>query len=108
MHEAEPATFLLASAEPALLTAYKPVLAAGGARVEIVLSLEAALLTLTASPVPALAVIDVELPCMEPGMCMGRLLAAVCGGGSGAAISDRADGGDGDAGVDGPAGRRGG
>jgi diguanylate cyclase (GGDEF)-like protein len=37
------------------------------------------LLALTASSAPALAVIDVELPCMEPVMCMGQLLAAVCG-----------------------------
>jgi diguanylate cyclase (GGDEF)-like protein len=58
------------------------VLAAEGARVEIVLSLEAALLAMTVVTAPMLAVIDVTLPCMEPGMCMGQLLAAVCGEGA--------------------------
>jgi diguanylate cyclase (GGDEF)-like protein len=65
-------TYLLASADPALLTAFEPVLAAGGARVEIFLSAEAALPALAAAHAPTLALIDVNLPGME----MGRLLAS--------------------------------
>ena len=64
--------FLLASPDPALLAAVEPVLAAGGARVEIFLSAETALPALTAAHAPTLALIDVNLPEME----MGRLLAA--------------------------------
>jgi diguanylate cyclase (GGDEF)-like protein len=64
--------FLLASAEPMLLSALEPVLAKDGARVEIFLSAEAALPALTAAHAPTLALIDVNLPGME----MGRLLAA--------------------------------
>lgn len=65
-------TFLLASADPALLAALEPVLGVGGAQVEIVLSAEAALPALTGAHAPALALIDVRLPGME----MGQLLAA--------------------------------
>jgi diguanylate cyclase (GGDEF)-like protein len=64
--------FLLASAEPALLSALEPVLAADEARVEIFLSAEAALPALTAAHAPTLALIDVNLPGME----IGRLLAS--------------------------------
>jgi diguanylate cyclase (GGDEF)-like protein len=64
-------TFLLASAEPALLAALEPVLAANGARVEVFLSAEAALTALTAPETPTLALIDDKLPGME----MGQLLA---------------------------------
>lgn len=66
-------TFLLASAEPALLAAFEPVMAAGGAHVEVHLSAEPALAALTAAHPPALAVLDANLP----GMAMDRLLAAV-------------------------------
>ncbi|MGA3082578.1 MAG: diguanylate cyclase [Terracidiphilus sp.] len=65
-------TFLLASAEPALLAAVELVLSAGGARVEVFLSAEAALHALTAAPAPTLALLDVNLPCMS----IGQLLAA--------------------------------
>jgi two-component system cell cycle response regulator len=65
-------TFLLASAEPALLAAVESVLSAGGARVEVFLSAEAALPALTAARAPTLALIDVNLPCMS----VGQLLAA--------------------------------
>jgi diguanylate cyclase (GGDEF)-like protein len=65
-------TFLLASAEPALLAAIEPVLAAGGARVEVFLSAETALPALTAIETPTLALVDADLPGME----MGELLAA--------------------------------
>jgi diguanylate cyclase (GGDEF)-like protein len=68
--------YLLASAEPALLTALEPVLAAGGATVEIFLSADAALPSLIAPHSPTLALIDVNLPGMEPGMSIGQLLAA--------------------------------
>jgi diguanylate cyclase (GGDEF)-like protein len=64
--------YLLASAEPALLSAFESVLAADEARVEIFLSAEAALPALTAAHTPTLALIDVNLPGME----IGRLLAA--------------------------------
>ena len=67
-----PHTFLLASAEPALLAAVEPVLAANGARVEVFLSAEAALPALTAAHPPTVALIDVNLPGME----ISRLLAA--------------------------------
>jgi diguanylate cyclase (GGDEF)-like protein len=65
--------YLLASHEPALLAELEPVLAAGGARVEICLSAETALPALTAAHAPTLALIDVNLP----GMAMGQLLASV-------------------------------
>ena len=69
-------TFLLASAEPALLAAIEPVLAADGAHVEIVLSAEAALPALTAAHAPNLALIDVDLPGMKPHVSLSQLLAA--------------------------------
>jgi diguanylate cyclase (GGDEF)-like protein len=65
-------TFLLASPDPALLAAIEPVLAVGGAHVEVVLSAEAALPALTSAHPPTLALIDVNLP----GMPIGQLLAA--------------------------------
>ena len=68
--------FLLASPEPALLAAIEPQLAADGARVEIFLSAEAALPALTAANAPTLALVDVNLPGMEPSMSIGQLLAA--------------------------------
>lgn len=66
-------TYLFASNEPALLEAVEPALLASGAHVEIVLSAEAALAGITASPAPSLVLLDVRLPGME----IGRLLAAV-------------------------------
>ncbi|MGA3373383.1 MAG: diguanylate cyclase [Terracidiphilus sp.] len=65
-------TFLLASAEPALLAAVESALSAGGARVEVFLSAEAALPALTDAQAPTLAFLDVNLPGMETS----RLLAA--------------------------------
>jgi len=61
MLESTSPTFLLASPEPALLAAIEPVLASLGARVQIVLSAEAALESITASEPPALALLDVNL-----------------------------------------------
>lgn len=66
-------TYLFASNEPGLLEAVEPALLASGAHVEIVLSAEAALAGITASPAPSLVLLDVRLPGME----IGRLLAAV-------------------------------
>lgn len=67
-------TFLLASPQPALLSAIEPVLLASGAQVEIVLSAEAALASMTTPTPPTLALLDTALPGME----MGQLLAATC------------------------------
>jgi CheY-like chemotaxis protein len=64
--------YLLASHDPKLLEAFEPLLASGGAQVEIFLSAEAALSALAAAHAPALALIDVNLPGME----MGRFLAS--------------------------------
>ncbi len=63
--------YLLASPNPKLLAELEPVLAAGGARVEVHLIAETALPALTAAHAPTLALIDVNLP----GMNMGQLLA---------------------------------
>jgi diguanylate cyclase (GGDEF)-like protein len=68
-------TILLASAEPALLSALEPALAADGAQVDVVLSVEAAVAALSASPFPALALIDADLPAMNPQTNLGQLLA---------------------------------
>src|ERR1019366_7867471 len=68
----KPRTFLLASPEPALLTAVEPVLRAMGARVEVVLSARATLAAMTAPKPPELVLLDYNLP----GMAMGQLLAA--------------------------------
>jgi two-component system, cell cycle response regulator len=54
-------TFLLASNDPALLAAMEPVIAALGARAEIVLTAEAALADLTAFHPPVLALLDATL-----------------------------------------------
>lgn len=68
-----PPTFLLASPEPALLEEIEPILAASGARVEIVMTAEAAKTAMTAPNPPNLALLDVNLPGME----MGQLLTEV-------------------------------
>ena len=67
--------FLLASSDPALLTAIEPVLLATGARVEIVLSAEAALIAITAPIPPTLALIDTNLSGLDQGI--DHLLTAV-------------------------------
>jgi diguanylate cyclase (GGDEF)-like protein len=67
-------TILLASAEPALLAALEPKLAADGATVQVVLTAEAARAALTASPTPALALIDADLPSMESQLSLSQLL----------------------------------
>ena len=69
-------TILLASNEPALLATFEPVLVATGSRVEIVLSAEAALAALTAPKPPSLALLDVRLGGLEPGVNIARMLAA--------------------------------
>jgi diguanylate cyclase (GGDEF)-like protein len=70
-------TFLLASQEPALLAAMEPVIAALGARAEIVLTAEAALASMTAFHPPVLALLDAKLPSPELGMEMDELLTSV-------------------------------
>jgi diguanylate cyclase (GGDEF)-like protein len=82
-----PPTFLLASSEPALLTAMEPILVSLGARVEVVLTAEAALASMSAYHPPALALLDANLSdanlagstqsSTEPAMDMGQLLTAV-------------------------------
>jgi two-component system, cell cycle response regulator len=67
-------TFLLASRDPALLAAVEPVLLAAGAHVQIVLSLEAALDCISAPQPPTLALLDANLPGMDPRMTIERLL----------------------------------
>ena len=67
-----PPVFLLASADPALLTAIEPAFFAVGVRVEVVLSAEAALSAMTGPKPPDLALLDANLPGME----IARLLAA--------------------------------
>jgi len=68
-------TVLLASAEPALLAATETALAADGAQVDVVLSVEAALAALTSSPAPDLALLDEDLPAMDPQTNLSQLLA---------------------------------
>jgi diguanylate cyclase (GGDEF)-like protein len=72
--------YLLASPDPALLSALEPVLAATGAQVEVVLSLEAALTAIAQPRTPALALLDTALRGMDPRMNLERLLATVRGG----------------------------
>ncbi|MGD0097970.1 MAG: GGDEF domain-containing protein [Terracidiphilus sp.] len=68
-------TVLLASADPALLGAIEHRLVADGAQVQVVLAAEAALAALAAST-PSLALIDAELPSMEPHTTLSQLLAS--------------------------------
>ena len=68
-------TILLASAEPALLAGLEPMLAADGATVQVALSAEAAMAALQAAPAPALALIDANLPAMDPRTNLVQLLA---------------------------------
>jgi len=70
-------TILLASSEPTLLAALETALAADGAQVEIVLSAEAALTALNASPPPSLALIDATLPSMQPDTTLSQMLISV-------------------------------
>ncbi len=65
---------LLASSDTKLLATVEPVLLATGARVDVVLSAEAALSSVAGPCPPNLILLDVELP----GMPMGQLLAALC------------------------------
>jgi diguanylate cyclase (GGDEF)-like protein len=69
-------TFLLASPDPALLATLEPALQAAGARVEVVLTAEAALSAITAAEPPTLAILDANLPGLDPRMNIARLLVA--------------------------------
>ena len=72
MHSNPQLSFVLASAEPALLASAEAVLEAIGARVRVALTSETALKTILDEP-PSLALIDARLPGME----LGRPPAAV-------------------------------
>ena len=71
--------FLLASPDPALLGAIEPLLLASGARVEVVLSAEAALASIGGPNPPGSVLLDANLP----GMPIGQLLAAARAQGEG-------------------------
>jgi len=66
-HLSSHSTFLLASPEPALLASVEPALLAAGARVEVVLSAQAALNSMKAVNPPALVLLDATLPGMPMG-----------------------------------------
>lgn len=68
-----PLTFLFASSDTNLLAAIEPMLLTAGARIDIVLSAEAAQASISGSHPPNLILLDVELP----GMPVGQLLAAL-------------------------------
>ena len=71
-----PLTFLLASPDPALLSAVEPVFLSAGARVQVVLSSDALLPLIEAPSPPDVLLLDDTLP----GMPLGQLLAAVRSG----------------------------
>jgi diguanylate cyclase (GGDEF)-like protein len=71
--------FLLASPDPAPLGAIEPLLQAAGARVEVVLSADAALASIAGANPPGLVLLDSSLP----GMPIGQLLAAARAQGDG-------------------------
>jgi diguanylate cyclase (GGDEF)-like protein len=68
---------LLASHDPLLLSTVEPVLLATGAKVDIVLSLEAALDSISSAQPPTLSLLDVSLPALDPRMNIERLLGSV-------------------------------
>jgi two-component system, cell cycle response regulator len=67
--------FLLASADPALLGVIEPLLLSRGARVEVVLSAQAALDPISGANPPGVLLLDTSLP----GMPIGQLLAVARG-----------------------------
>jgi len=68
---------LLASHDPALLSAMEPVLTEAGMRVKVALTGDAARVAMAALPAPGLVLLDAELPFMEPEMNLPRMLAAL-------------------------------
>jgi diguanylate cyclase (GGDEF)-like protein len=74
MYDPASPNILLASPEPALLAAIEPVLHRAGARVEIVLSANAALAAMTAPIPPDLALLDVNLSGLAPENSIAQLL----------------------------------
>jgi diguanylate cyclase (GGDEF)-like protein len=82
-----PNTFLLASSDPALLSAMEPLLLTFGAQVQIELSLKGAMALLAVAGPPTLALIDATLPGLDPRMNIERLLAAVRAGDSANRVS---------------------
>ena len=77
-----PPTFVLASSDPALLSAIEPLLLAFGAQVQIALSLERAMELLSVAEPSTLALIDATLPGLDPRMNIERVLAAARAGDS--------------------------
>jgi diguanylate cyclase (GGDEF)-like protein len=65
--------FLLASSDPGLLDSVEPVLVAAGAQVDVVLTAQDALNSITGDDPPRLVLLDASLP----GMPIGQLVAAV-------------------------------
>lgn len=61
-----PPSFVLASSDPALLSAIEPLLLALGTQVQIELSLEGAMALLAVADPPTLALIDATLPGLDP------------------------------------------
>ena len=74
-----PTAILFASPDPALLNAVEPMLLAAGARVDVVLSAEAARASIASGNPPGLLLLDARLP----GMPIGQLLAAARSQGDG-------------------------
>lgn len=74
-----PPSFLLASPDPQVLREIEPVLLASGARVQVVLTGEAAAQAMTAPNPPNLALLDVNLPGMEMGQLLARVRAEASG-----------------------------
>ncbi len=72
-------SFLLASPEPALLASVEPLLLSWGGRVEVVLSAQAALMSMTAANAPGLALLDTRLPDMPTGQLLAALHAETGG-----------------------------
>jgi diguanylate cyclase (GGDEF)-like protein len=71
--------FLLASPNATVLSQLEPVLTSCGGEVEVVLSLDAAMVALVGAAPPILAVLDTALCCADPDMNINRLLASVRG-----------------------------
>jgi two-component system, cell cycle response regulator len=65
-------TVLLASPEPALLQVLQPLFERGGARMEVVLSAEAALAAMNAPTLPGLVLLDANLPGMPTSELLAR------------------------------------
>jgi diguanylate cyclase (GGDEF)-like protein len=90
MNDIGPTAFLLASPDPAVLSAIEPVLLAAGAKVEIALTADAAMACITAPNPPTVALIDVNLYSTDSkkvtGLEIGQFLASVRADGTAACL----------------------